>query len=94
VKAAFEGDDFERAVLVFGAVLSRELDGALIGLPAGIGEEDLIEAAVLDQRFRKLEAGAVVEGGARRQQQFGLCGKRFRNGRRRMAERVRESSQR
>src|SRR5437762_12753902 len=88
VKSAFEGDDFESAVLVFCAVFPRELDGALVGLRAGIGEEDLIEAAVLDQRFRKLQARTVVEGGTRRQQQPGLRGERFRNGRRRMAERV------
>ena len=87
MKAAFEGDDFERAVLVFRAVFPRELDGALIGFRAGIGEENLIEAAVLDQRFRQLEAGTVVEGGARRQQQLGLRGKRFGDDRRRMAER-------
>ena len=88
MKAAFEGDDFERAILVLRTVFPRELDGAFVGLRAGIGEEYPIEAAVLDQRLRKLQAGAVVEGGAWRQQQFGLRGKRFSNGRRRMAERV------
>src|SRR5207253_8671928 len=68
MEAAFEGDDFERAGPVQGAVFAGELDRALIGLRARIGEEHLIEAALLDQCPGELEALYVVEGRAWRQQ--------------------------
>ena len=88
VEAADEGDDLMRAALVQRAEFARELDRALIGFGAGIGEEHLVEAAVGDQRLGELQAGPVEEGGARRQQQFCLRGQRVGNDRGRMAEAI------
>ena len=70
------------------AVFARELDRALIGFRARIGEEHLVEAAAIDQRLRQLQAGPVVERRARRQQQFCLRRQRFGDDRRRMAEAI------
>ncbi len=77
VEAALEGDDLVGAVLVQGAVFAREFDRAFVGFRARIGEEHLIEAAVIGQRLCELEAGAVVKSRTRRQQQFCLCRQRF-----------------
>jgi len=70
VEAAGKGDDFIGAVPAQRAVFARQLDRAFIGFGAGIGKEDLIEAAAIDQRLGELEARRVVESRARRQQQF------------------------
>jgi hypothetical protein len=88
VKAAFEGDDFERTVLVLRAVFPRQLDRAFIGFGARIGEEYLVEAGVGDERVGKLQAGPVVESRARGQQQLGLRRERIGHDSRRMAEAV------
>ena len=61
------------------AVFARELDRAFVGLRAGVGKEHLVEAAVVDQRLRQLQARLVVERRARRQQPLGLRGKRVRD---------------
>ena len=42
-------------------VLAGELDLAFVGLGAGVGEEDLIEAAVLDDQLRSLNSRLIVE---------------------------------
>ena len=42
-------------------VQARQLDGALVGLGAGVGKENLIEAAVLDDELRGLDGGLIVE---------------------------------
>ena len=40
-----------------GGVLARGLDGALVGLGAGVGEEDLFHAGLLAQQLRQLRVG-------------------------------------
>ena len=48
--------------LLPGGILSRRLDGALVGLGTGIGEEHLLHAGFLAQELGKLGAGlGVVE---------------------------------
>ena len=42
-------------------VLAGELDLAFVGLGAGVGKEDLIKAAVLDDELRGLDGGLIVE---------------------------------
>src|SRR6202035_6110120 len=88
MEAAFEGDDFVRAVLMKGSVFAGELDRALVGCRAGIGEEHLVEAAVINQSLCQLEARAVVEGRAWRQQQFCLCCERLCDDGRRVTDAV------
>jgi len=92
VKAAFEGDDLERTVLVQGAVFACELDRALIGFGAGIGEEHLIEATSVDERFRQHQARGIVIRGACGDQRLRLRRDRVRHARRRMAEAVHRPS--
>ena len=70
MKAAVEGDDLVGAAPVQRAVFAREFDRTLIGFGTGIGEEHLVEAAVICQRLRQLQARTVVKRWARRQQQF------------------------
>jgi hypothetical protein len=53
-----------------------------------IGEEHLVEAALFDEGLRQLQAGAVVEGGARRQQKPGLRRQRIGDDDRRVTEAV------
>ena len=43
------------------APLAGVLDGALVGLRAAVGEEDLVEAAVLDEKLGELELRDGVE---------------------------------
>ncbi len=88
MEAALEGDDLERAASMQRAIFARQLDSALIGLRAGIGEEHLVEAALRDQRFGELQAGIVVIGRARGDQELGLRGERVGQDRRRMAEAI------
>src|ERR1700676_4435227 len=88
MEAAFDSDDFVRAVLVRGAVFAGQLYRAFVGFCAGIGEEHLVEAAVIDQSLCQLEAWAVVEGRAWRQQQFYLCCERLCDDGRRVANAV------
>ena len=45
MKAVLHGDDFERAIAIFLAVLARELDRALVRLRAAVSEKHFIEAA-------------------------------------------------
>ena len=42
-------------------VLTGELDLAFVGLGTGVGEEDLVEAAVLNDQLRGLNSRLVVE---------------------------------
>ena len=88
MKAALEGDDLIGAILVQRAVFAREFYGAFVGFGAGIGKEHLVETRMIHERFCELQADRVVVSGARRQQQFGLRGKGFGHGRRRVAEAV------
>ena len=37
---------------MFGAPFAGELDGAFVGLGAAVGEEDLVQAAVVGQQVR------------------------------------------
>ena len=65
VEAVFERDDgvILRALAV-GGVLARGLDGALVGLGAGVGEEDFLHAGFFAQQLRQLRVGrGVVEVG-------------------------------
>ena len=56
------GDDLEGAVAMQLAPLAGELDGALVGLGAAVGEEDPVEDGVVDQQPGQLELGdGVVE---------------------------------
>ena len=63
VEAVFERDDgVVLRAFVVGGVLARGLDGALVGLRAGVGEEDLLHAGLLAQQLRQLRVGrGVVE---------------------------------
>ena len=63
VEAVFERDDgVVLRAFVVGGVLARGLDGALVGLCAGVGEEDLLHAGLLAQQLRQLRVGrGVVE---------------------------------
>ena len=88
MEAALEGDDPVRVALVQGAIFTCELDRALIGFRAGIGEEHLIEATLVDQRLCQLEAGGIVKGRTWGQQQLCLRRERFGNFGRRMAEAI------
>ncbi len=88
MKRAFECDDLVSTIAVQGAVFASQLDRALVGFRARIGEEDLIEATAIDQGCCQLEAGRVVESRARRQQQLCLLRERFGNNRRRVAKTI------
>ena len=88
VKTALEGDDFVRAAFMQRAVFAREFYGAFVGFSAGIGEKHPVEATIVDQRFRQLQADRVVVSGAWRQQQLCLRGESVGHGRRRMAEAI------
>ena len=68
MEAAFEGDDLVSAGTVQSAVFAGQLDRALVGFGARIGEKHLIETALLDQSPGELEARGVVECRTRRQQ--------------------------
>ena len=64
--AAVEGvlhrdDDEALGMAVILGVLAGELDLAFVGLGAGVGKEDLIKAAVLDDELRGLDGGLIVE---------------------------------
>ena len=73
----FERDDLVSTVPFQGPEFACELDRAFVGFRARIGEEHLIEAAVIGQSLCELEAGAVVKSRARRQQQLCLCRQRI-----------------
>ena len=88
VKTSLERDDLVSAIAMQGAVFPRKLDRALVGFRARIGEEHLIEAAVIDQGLCQLEARRVVKGRTWRQQQLCLRRKRFDDDRRRMAQAI------
>ena len=88
MKGAFERDDLVSAVAVQGAVFPGELDRALIGFCAGIGEEHLVEATIIDQGLCQLEARCVVKGGTWGQQQLCLRRERFGDFRRRVAQAI------
>ena len=64
--AAVEGvlhrdDDEALGMAVILGVLAGELDLAFVGLSAGVGEQHLVEAAVLDDELRGLDGGLIVE---------------------------------
>ena len=46
--------------LLLGGVLSRRLDGALVGLGTGIGKEHLLHAGFLAQKLGKPGTGRIV----------------------------------
>ena len=48
-------------VAVILGILTGELDLAFVGLSAGVGEQHLVEAAVLDDELRGLDGGLIVE---------------------------------
>ena len=54
-------DDEALGMAVILGILAGELDLAFVGLSAGVGEEDLVEAAVLDDELRGLDGGLIVE---------------------------------
>src|SRR5436190_13398288 len=88
METAFKRDDLVGAIAMPCPEFARELDRALIRLRAGIGEENLIEAAVIHQRFCQLKAGPVVESWTGRQQHLGLSRQRFGYRRRGMAKTI------
>jgi hypothetical protein len=88
VEATLERDDLVSTIAVQGAEFASELDRALIGFRARIGEEDLIEAAVIDQGLCQLEARRVVKRRTWRQQQLCLRGEGFGDFRWRVAQAI------
>ena len=54
-------DDEALGMAVILGVLAGELDLAFVGLSAGVGEQHLVEAAVLDDELRGLDGGLIVE---------------------------------
>ena len=65
VEGVYQGDDgIAVRALLCGGILSRHLDGALVGLRAGVGEEDLLHAGSFAQELGELGTGlGVVEVG-------------------------------
>ena len=58
VEAVFERDDgVVFRALVLSRVFARSLDGAFVGLRAGVGEEDLFHAGLFAQQLRQLRVG-------------------------------------
>ena len=58
VEAVFERDDgVVFRALVLSRVFARGLDGAFVGLRAGVGEEDLFHAGLFAQQLRQLRVG-------------------------------------
>jgi len=86
VEAVLEGDDLEGAALVQLPPLSRQLDGALVGLRAGVGEKDAVERGMRRQQFRQRQRGRVEIGRARIDQTLRLPRQRVLHGRVAMAE--------
>ena len=72
MEAAFESDDLVSTAFVQGAVFARELDRAFIGFCTGIGEEYLVEAAVLGHCLGELQRDVIVVRRARGDQPRGL----------------------
>ncbi|CAM2158588.1 conserved hypothetical protein [Paraburkholderia tropica] len=77
VEAVVERDDLERAVAMLFAPLARELDRAFVGFGAAVGEEHLVEAAMLGEQARETRHRLVVEGRRRIDEQARLLVHRF-----------------
>ena len=88
VETAIKRDDLVGAVSITCAVFARQLDRTLVGLRAGIGKEDAIEAALVDQCLGQLQAYIVEISRTRRNQLHCLCRQRFGHRRRRMSEAI------
>ena len=71
-----ERDDLVGAVAEFRAPLARELDRALVGFGAAVGEEHPVEARVVDELPRESRARGVPERGARVDERRRLAGER------------------
>ena len=75
VEAVHQRDDGIAALaVVVEAVLAGRLDGALVGLGAGVAEEDLAHAGALAQLFGQLAAGGGVVEVRRMLELVGLFG--------------------
>ena len=88
VEAVIHGDDLIGAVAMFRAPFARQLDGALVGLGAAVGEEHLMQPAMPRQQIGQPDHLIVVEGGAAVDQSLGLARQRLEDRPRRMAEAV------
>ena len=77
MERALKSDDLVGAVALLGAELARELDGAFVGLRAGVREEHLVEAAALGEGLRQTDARFVEESGAGRDEHLRLPRQRF-----------------
>ena len=72
VEAVIHGDDLVGAIAIFRAPFARQLDRALVGLGAAVGEEHLVQPAVPRQQIRQPDHLIVVERGAAVDQPLGL----------------------
>ena len=77
-KEPVERDDLERSTLLPGT--PGELDGGLVGLRAGVGEEDAVERRAVDQRLGQLQLRQRVVQVRGRQQRPRLLGERIGDG--------------